>query len=297
MKSLHGVNCVLATPFGETDEVDAESLRRLIDHVIDGGVHSAIGLGRVGEVEYLSMEERRQVMEVVTHQVGGRVPVGFGIIDASYEDGLAIGRYAREVGADFVMSRSPIEGDIIEYYRMLTEIIPVMAYDQGVQRELSIEEDILPLVRETGNIIGVKISSHIVEKIQEARKLPGIPPLFCGADMLSMLSYRIGADGVTSGFATLFPREEIRMYELACERRWEEMRDHFYGKFLPVLYYLPGGPGMMGWSVFKHVLYWQGIIDTPLVRPPSLAAGEVRLEEVRQVLCRTGLVAEAAIAR
>ena len=54
---------------------------------------------------------------------------------------------------------------------------------------------------------------------------------------------------------------------------------------------------MMGWSVFKHVLYWQGIINTPVVRAPTLAASEVRLAEVRQVLRRTELVAEPAIVR
>ena len=47
--------------------------------------------------------------------------------------------------------------------------------------------------------------------------------------------------------------------------------------------YLPGGPGMMGWSVCKNVLKWEGIIECAAVRPPSLPAGQGRLEEVRQV--------------
>ena len=94
------------TPFtGESGEFDETSMRRLVDHVIDGGVASVIAMGRVGEVMYLSMEERAKVMDVVIDQVAGRVPVGFGSIELGYDEGLAIGRLARDAGAD-LMSRT-----------------------------------------------------------------------------------------------------------------------------------------------------------------------------------------------
>ena len=98
---------------------------------------------------------------------------------------------------------------------------------------------------------------------------------------MSLLSYQMGADGVSSGCAMLLPREEVQMHHLAAEKRWDAARDLFYGKLLPIMNYLPGGPGMMGWSVCKNVLSWEGIIDSATVRAPSLPASEARLEEAR----------------
>jgi len=284
MRSLAGVNCLPMTPFTLDGEVDENSLRRLVEHDAEGGFTSLIAMGRAGESMYLSMAERRRVMKVVVDQVGGRVPVGFGIIDASYEEGLEVGRYAREYGADFVMSRPPVDGDISDYYRRLTENVPVIVYDIGVQRVLSIESDILPLVEDTGNVVGVKISSE-PEKTREAKRLLPVPVL-CGWEIMSLLAYRMGADGVTSACAQLLPRETLNLHRYAVEERWDEARDVFYGSLLPVMNYLPGGPNMTGWSVCKHILYWRGVISTPLVRPPSLPAEEERLEEVRRLLQR-----------
>jgi len=104
MKSLEGVNCLLITPFDETGQVDEDSQRRLIDHVIHGGVTGLVAMNRIGEGEFLTMDERYRTMKVIVDHVGGRVPVGAGIIDATFEDGLAIGRIVRETGGDFVIS-------------------------------------------------------------------------------------------------------------------------------------------------------------------------------------------------
>ncbi len=281
MRMLEGANCLPVTPFTEAGDFDEGSMRRLVDHVIDGGVASVIAMGRVGEVMYLAMEERARVMEVVMDQVAGRVPVGFGSIELGYDDGLAIGRLAKDAGADFVMSQGPSDGDVMEYYRWLAEIIPVVVYDLGVQRELSVREDILPLAEETGNVVGMKISGA-QEKVAEAKRLLDAPVL-CGHDVMSLVGYRMGADGVTSGIAMLLPRQEVELHRLAAAGRWDEARALFYGALLPIMNYLPGGPGMMGWSVCKNILKWEGIIECAAVRPPSLPAGEARLEEVRHV--------------
>jgi 4-hydroxy-tetrahydrodipicolinate synthase len=281
MRMLEGANCLPVTPFTESGEFDEASMRRLVDHVIEGGVASVIAMGRVGEVMYLTMEERARVMEVVMDQVAGRVPVGFGSIELGYEEGLAIGRLARDAGADFVMSQGPSDGDVMEYYRRLADIIPVVVYDLGKQRELSVREDIVPLAEETGNVAGMKISGA-QEKVAEAKMLLDVPVL-CGHDVMGLVGYQMGADGVTSGSAMMLPREQVELHRLVAAGQWNEARTLFYGTLLPIMNYLPGGPGMMGWSVCKNILKWEGIIECAAVRPPSLPAGPARLDEARHV--------------
>ena len=294
MRMLEGANCLPVTPFTESGDFDEASMRRLVDHVIDGGVASVIAMGRVGEVMYLSMEERARVMEVVMDQVAGRVPVGFGSIELGYDEGLEIGRLARDAGADFVMSQGPSDGNVMEYYRRLAEMTPVMVYDLGKQRELSVREDIVPLVEETRNVVGMKISGA-QEKVAEAKSLLDVPVL-CGHDVMSLVGYRMGADGVTSGAAMLLPHEEVELHRLVADGKWDDARALFYGTLLPIMNYLPGGPGMMGWSVCKNILKWEGVIDCAAVRPPSLPAGQGRLQEAQQVWERIRGVGQHAYA-
>ena len=265
----------------------------LIDHVIDGGANSLVAMGKIGEFSVLTMEDRRRIMEVVVDYVGGRVPVGFGIINAGVEEGLTLGRYAREAGGDYVMSRPPVEGDISHYFLRLADTIPVMLYDLGEQGELSIEQDILPLSQQSENIIALKISG-LPDKTYEAKRLLDIPAL-CGWDLMSLLAYEMGSDGVISGSATLVPKDEVKLYELAMEKRWNEARKLYYTRLVPLLNYCTFDPH--AYSVCKYILYWQGIIDHPAVRAPNPDAGGARRNEVWEVMKMTGLLSPDVVAR
>jgi 4-hydroxy-tetrahydrodipicolinate synthase len=274
------------TPFDEQGNVDEEGLCSVVDHVIDGGATSLVAAGKIGEYEVLTMQERRRIMEVVSGHVGGRVPVGFGIINASFDDGLTLAAWAAEAGCDFVMSRPPTDGDNAEYFLRAADKIAVMPYDLGVRGELSIEDDILPLTQKSPNIVGLKISG-LPDKTYEAKKLLDIP-ILCGWDMMSLVSYEMGSDGVISGSATLTPRDEVKLHELAKQGEWDEARDLYYGRLLPLLNYCTFDP--FAYSVCKYALYWQGLIATPAVRAPNPDAGEVRQRETMAIMKNLGLV-------
>ena len=98
-----------------------------------------------------------------------------------------------------------------------------------------------------------------------------------------MLAYELGADGVTTVLGVLNPSTVAELDRHVKAGRWDEARELYYGVHLPLLNYLPGGPGLMGWSVIKNILTWEGIIDSPYVLPPSLSASEVRLGEARRL--------------
>ena len=289
MIDLRGVNCLAMTPFTESGAVDHDGLCRILDHVIEGGANSVVAMGKIGEFDVLTMDERRDTMPVVVDHVAGRVPVGFGIINATFDDGQTLGRYVADAGGDFVMSRPPVNGDPMEYFLKLTDTIAVMPYDLGEQGELTIEEHILPLTQQRDNIIGLKISG-LPDKVPEAKRLLDIPVL-CGWDMMSLLEYEMGSDGVISGSATLIPQDEVRLFELAKEGRWDEAREVYYSKLAPLLNYCTFDPH--AYSVSKWVLHWLGIIDRADVRAPNPDAGEARKREVREVLRIIGALPEA----
>ncbi len=72
---LEGVYSVLPTPFQSNGDLDAASLRRVVDLFIGAGVNGVTALGVTGEVARLDDAERLRVLEVVVEQVNGRIGV------------------------------------------------------------------------------------------------------------------------------------------------------------------------------------------------------------------------------
>ena len=65
MNAFKGIGVALVTPFQEDHSIDFDSLKRLIDHVIDGGVDYLVVLGTTGESATLTASEKEQVLKAV----------------------------------------------------------------------------------------------------------------------------------------------------------------------------------------------------------------------------------------
>src|SRR5713226_6121011 len=118
---LAGVIPIVATPFDDRGGLDLDSLRRVVDYLIDAGAHGVAALGVAGEIYALTDAERRAVAQTVVKQAAGRLPV---VVGASHN------------GADVLMVMppsfiKPAEQGIYEYYAMIAEAarIPIMIQD------------------------------------------------------------------------------------------------------------------------------------------------------------------------
>ena len=78
-----GIVPPVCTPFNPDLSVDTGSLRRLVEHLIGGGVDGLFILGSTSEVAFLTADQRVLVAETVIDAVAGRVPVLAGVIDAT----------------------------------------------------------------------------------------------------------------------------------------------------------------------------------------------------------------------
>ena len=98
MKRLDGVNTLLMTPYTESNEIDVHGIFRQIDRVLDAGATSVVVQGKIGEYDTYTMDERRDTARAVVEYVNGAAPVGVGIINAAFDDGLAVGTHRRRIG-------------------------------------------------------------------------------------------------------------------------------------------------------------------------------------------------------
>ena len=82
-KPLCGIIPPLVTPLKDNETLDVESLEKLIEHLIAGGVHGLFILGTTGEEQSLSYGVLQQMIRESARINNGRVPLLVCVTDTS----------------------------------------------------------------------------------------------------------------------------------------------------------------------------------------------------------------------
>ncbi len=137
-KPYRGVWPVAPTPFDDDGSLDLESMRRVLDCMVDQGVDGLCILANYSEQFLLSDEERDQLTRLCLEHLAGRVPV---IVTCShFSTGIVVERVrqAKAMGAAMVMLMPPYHGALLkgteeqtyEQFARAAEIgIPIMVQD------------------------------------------------------------------------------------------------------------------------------------------------------------------------
>jgi 2-dehydro-3-deoxy-D-pentonate aldolase len=215
MHCYKGIIPPLVTPLAGRDTLDRPGFKRLIERVIDGGVHGVFILGTTGEAPSLSYRLRREVIEQTCQEVNGRVPVLVGITDTSSVESVNFADYAFSQGADALVLTAPYyfpagQRELIDYVEdMLPRLrLPLLLYNMPSMTKIWFEIDSLKHLAAFQGIIGVKDSSGDLGYYKELCKLKRIRPdwsILLGPEALLTLSMDLGGDGGITGGANVFP--------------------------------------------------------------------------------------------
>ncbi|MDD4889215.1 MAG: dihydrodipicolinate synthase family protein [Phycisphaerae bacterium] len=80
---LHGVIVPVITPVASGDRVDGPAFRKVLNRLIEAGVHGIFVGGSAGEGPLLTDRQWRRMIEVAVEAVAGRVPLLGGAMDTS----------------------------------------------------------------------------------------------------------------------------------------------------------------------------------------------------------------------
>ena len=278
--TFSGVFSVLPTPFGPTGEVDHESLQRVIDLFIDGGVTGVTALGVTSEVARLSERERGRVFETVMQHVNGRVPVVAGATADGLQTCMQYTRHARDAGAKAVMISPPrmpkINSDAV--VRHFSEVaaaydIPIIVQDYPPLCGYAMEPWLLArIAREIPSARTIKLEdpptpfkiSRILEltgpakRSVEVRIFGGLGGVFLLEELMA------GAAGAMTGFA--FPELLVAIVRHFRDGRVDEAADLFYSTVALMRFEFQEGIGM---AIRKEALARRGAIAHAGVRPPG----------------------------
>jgi 4-hydroxy-tetrahydrodipicolinate synthase len=224
---FYGVFTPMETDFDEQGRLDPDGNRRMIRHLLDGGVHGVLILGSIGEFFALAPDEKRQLVDLAVESVGGRIPVLVGTGGTEVGEVIELTRYAARSGAKAGVAISPYyftldQKSLYRYYAAIARAVewPLLLYNfpdrTGV--ELS-PELILRLAREFPHVVGVKDTvdsiSHtraVIELVKPAR--PDFAVL-SGFDEYLVPNLIAGGDGLIGGLSNVAPKLLLELYQ-AC---------------------------------------------------------------------------------
>lgn len=224
-RPLQGIIPPMVTPLEGPESLDRPGLERLIEHLIQGGVHGVFILGTTGEGPALSYRLRRELIDRTCGQIAGRIPVLVSITDTSYTESWALAAYAQAAGADAVVTAPPFyfavsQSDLFRLVQRLSgEIeLPLYLYNMPSLTKCCFLPETVMRAAELPNVWGLKDSSGDFDYLRSiAAPLRDFPEftLLVGPEEILLDSLKIGVHGGVCGGANLFPRLFVSLYEAA----------------------------------------------------------------------------------
>ncbi|MCF6409530.1 4-hydroxy-tetrahydrodipicolinate synthase [Pseudalkalibacillus salsuginis] len=288
-----GMIPAMPTPFNDEENIDFDSYNKLIDHLIDGGVHCLLAGGSTGEYSLMSMDERKSVLKAAVEAAKGRVPIMAGTSAHKTEDTLELTRYAAEIGADCALVINPYylktsEQGIIDYYTKLAKNadIGIVIYHYPAATSVELSPELIAELSKIDGIVGVKNTTdqeHTCKVIALTKDQDDFSVL-TGFEHLILPTLAVGGDGATGIVHNLVPKEIVQMYKLFTEDRDIEGAIEINQKLLPLYDYVEAepvpGPVKAGLDILG--------IKGGHVREPLVPASEELKQKMRQALSELG---------
>jgi 4-hydroxy-tetrahydrodipicolinate synthase len=291
---IHGVIPPIITPIDSEERVLEHALRRVVDHVLAGGVHGILSLGSNGEFFGFDRDQQQRAVAITVDQVGGRVPVYMGIGAISTRECIQLARMAEKEKADAVtilppMFLTPKDDELYDHFRAVAEAVslPVLLYNNPDRMRVNISADLIDRLADVPNIVGVKDSSGdltlTAEYIRRTRDR-GFK-VMAGRDIMILGTLVYGGVGCVASTANIVPRLVVEIYErylagdfsgaLEAQYRLAPLRMAFNLGSFPVV--TKDAMRLLGFQVGEPV-------------KPNTSCSEAAMAKLREILNEAGAV-------
>ena len=292
---LSGIIPPLVTPLVDNETLDVESLERLIEHLIAGGVHGLFVLGTTGEEQSLSYDVRKQMIRESCRINRGRLPLLACITDTSIVESIKLARVAADCGADGVVSAPPYyfatgQPELAQFYEELVPQLPlpVFLYNMPSHVKVSFAPDTVRRIAQNPQVVGFKDSSANAVYFQSVMYKMQHRPEFAmlvGPEEITGECVLLGGDGGINGGANMFPELYVGMYNAAKQRDIETvLKLQQYIMQISTSIYTVGRHGSSYLKGLKCALSLLGIINDDFVASPFYKFEAPEREKIRQAL-------------
>lgn len=275
---VSGVCPVLETPFTSSGEIDLESFRQLVNHLIDVGVKSVMFPGFASEF-YKLTDYERDVLSTTLINCFSSVPeaqVIISIPDHATHIAVARAKAAVKAGADWINILPPyflgpgadaVSGHIDAILESVSPIPAIVQYAPSQTGSILSPSFLSSLRSQRPNLRQVKVESTPAGTMisQLLATEPALPSLVGYAGVQLIDSLRRGATGVQPGCS--FVEIYLRIWELWTSGACDEAV-HLHTRLLPYISYWMQGVELIV-SAEKRISMQRGLISSDFCRAPS----------------------------
>jgi 4-hydroxy-tetrahydrodipicolinate synthase len=306
---LRGLIPATILPLTQDHHIDEPALRDYIRWLsaFDGLKAVAVNMD-TGEGPHLSCEEKRRVLDICVEEIGGRVPILAGIGARYTTEAVELTRDAEAAGANGIVvfpipafAGDPLPPEVpYEYHRAIAEASPLPMVLFQLQPSLAgvlfTRGTLLKLI-EIPNVIAIKEASFDAVKFAQTRAVLDEAPrriqLLTGNDNFILKSFVLGAEGALIGFGTIAVAEQIEMFRLASQERFEEAQRINERVVQPLADALFASPVRNYRARMKEALRHLGVVPNAYMRPPLLDLTDDEREAVHRAVDAAHLAAPA----
>ena len=300
-RKLEGVIPILLTTFHDDGSLDLESQRRLIHRLLEEGAHGLGLFGNASEGYALSGAERRQLLELITREVEGRVSLVASSGLTGTNVAVELSRESEDLGADALMVLPPYylktDGEgLIRYYGEIARAvkIPVMVQDAPALTNVAMPPSLLAKMgREIAGVRYVKVeAAPTCPKFSAVAREAGDKLVLFGG-----LNGNFYLEELARGSRGIMPGSDmiglfVRVWDCWHGGGRDEAWDIFTGMLPLIRFELQPGLGV---SAMKHNLKSAGVIKTACVRHPTSALDREALGELEFLRNRMERIFSAAL--
>lgn len=164
--SWRGYWVAAPTPFTREGALDEKLWREELRLYHSQGVHGILVNGTTGEWFSQSDAERRRLAEVAVEELKGKIPVVIGCTTYTAAHTSELGRHAKEIGADGILSTpppyaAPTSREIVAFYQTISDRVdlPLMVYNWARGVVVEITADTALELTKIDHVVAIKDST------------------------------------------------------------------------------------------------------------------------------------------
>ena len=291
---LKGSWTALITPFEKDNSVDFETLGKLIELQIAGGINGILLLGTTAETPALSDDEKEQIITFAMEKIAGRTQVMIGTGTNNIDKTIAATQKAAKHNPDYALVITPYynktsQEGLFEYFSEVARnsMLPIVIYNVPPRTGINLSaKTTVKLARQFKNIVGIKdATGDLVQATRILRDAPESFSLISGNDDVTLQLMAVGARGVISVSANVVPSlisEMVSLWEKGDTKKAKQM--HLYLLELNESMFLVSNP-----IPVKDALFQMGIIKKNY-RLPMVEMSQALQNQLKQTLQKYDLV-------
>lgn len=216
---FRGCGTALITPF-KNNEIDFESLDKLIDNQLSNGIDALFVLGTTGEPATMTDEEKISVIKFALSRTKGKVPTYIGTGCNNTAKVVSDSVRAQELGADGLLVVTPYynkctQEGLYQHFKAVDDAvsIPIICYNVPGRTGVNMLPSTLVRLAELKNTEGVKEAcGNMLQIIESSRLLDGSDfNLYSGDDELALPILSVGGKGLISVMSNALPAQMSEM--------------------------------------------------------------------------------------